>query len=146
MAWALHPEDQRNQEQKHQRQQTDDSDKRHHHGLAPDEARHGAQRSSGIRYYLRPFMAGSGHEDVLKALEGFNAALRSEPPSELTARLSHQSERLNQAITRYHAEGIRFAAFTLIRMLDKAGPELRQDTHAALQRLRDAIEASGLPH
>ena len=57
-----------------------------------------------------------------------------------------QSERLNQAITRYHAEGIRFAAFTLIRMLDNAGPELRQDTRAALQRLKDASEASGLPH
>lgn len=91
-------------------------------------------------------MAGSGHEDVLKALETFKTALSGEPPSDSTARLSHQSERLDQAIRLSHAEGIRFAAFTLIRMLNKAGAELRQETRVALQRLRDAIEASGLPH
>lgn len=85
-------------------------------------------------------------EAVLKALEAFTTELSSEPPSDFTARLDHQSERLTQAIRLSHAEGIRFAAFTLIRMLDKAGPELRQDTRAALQRVKDAIEASGLPH
>ena len=91
-------------------------------------------------------MAGLGRDAVLKQLETLGEVLTQEPPTDFTAKVHHHCERLDQAIRLSHAEGIRFAAFTLMRMSEKAGPELRSDTRAALQQLKSAIEASALPH
>ena len=51
---------------------------------------------------------------VLERLSAVRSALKNEPPNPSAARALEQCDRLELAITQFHAEGLRFAAFTLL--------------------------------
>ncbi len=83
---------------------------------------------------------------VLAALGAVRAALKNEPESALVTRALDQCERLELAITQFHAEGLRFAAFTLLRMVQSSGTGFTEPVHSATRNLKTALESAGYPH
>jgi len=83
---------------------------------------------------------------VLAALQGVRKALANEPEGPAVTRALDQCDRLQLSISQFHAEGLRFAAFTLFRMVEKSGPALREPVHSATRALKSALEKAGYPH
>jgi hypothetical protein len=83
---------------------------------------------------------------VLQKLEAVRAALRSEPAGPQVDQALAQCDRLQLAITQFHAEGLRFAAFTLLRMTLSPGALVGEPVRGAAQTLKTALEAAGFPH
>jgi hypothetical protein len=83
---------------------------------------------------------------VLAALTQVRSALRNEATSAPAARALEQCDRLELAITQFHAEGLRFAAFTLLRMVQSSGTVFTEPVHSATRNLKTALETAGYPH
>jgi hypothetical protein len=83
---------------------------------------------------------------VLEKLTDLRSALRKEPENPVVARALGQCDRLERAITQFHAEGLRFAAFTLLRMVFSQGTAFTEPVHIATLNLKSALEAAGYPH
>ena len=83
---------------------------------------------------------------VLERLSAVRSALISEPPSALKDRALEQCDRLEVAITQFHAEGLRFAAYTLLRMVFGQGTVFGEPVQIATQNLKSALETAGYPH
>ena len=83
---------------------------------------------------------------VLERLSALRLALQSEPQTPSVASAMEQCDRLERAITQFHAEGLRFAAFTLLRMVFAQGTAFTDAVHQATQSLKSALETSGYPH
>ena len=83
---------------------------------------------------------------VLDKLSAVRSALKNEPQTPPVARALEQCDRLELAITQFHAEGLRFAAFTLFRMVFSQGTVFTEPVHIATQNLKSALEAAGYPH
>lgn len=83
---------------------------------------------------------------VRGALAAVRSALEQEPASTGVAAALEQCGRLDVALTQFHTEGLRFAAFTLLRTIDRAGPALGEAVHAATLQLKTALESAGYPH
>ena len=83
---------------------------------------------------------------VLERLSAVRSALKNEPESPTTVRALEQCDRLEAAITQFHAEGLRFAAFTLFRMVFSQGTVLTPPVHLATQELKINLEGEGYPH
>jgi hypothetical protein len=83
---------------------------------------------------------------VLKHVDAVRAALRAEPASLQVTQALNQCDRLQLAITQFHAEGLRFAAFTLLRMTLSPATPLGAQVQAAAQNLKAALVAAGFPH
>ena len=83
---------------------------------------------------------------VLAALEAVRTALRNESSSPSAAAALAQCDRLELSIRQFHAEGLRFAAYTLLRMVRTAGAELGEPVHSATQNLKTALDSAGYPH
>jgi hypothetical protein len=83
---------------------------------------------------------------VLQKLEGVRAALRSEAAGAQVDHALAQCDRLELAVTQFHAEGLRFAAFTLLRMTLSPGTTLGEPVRGAAQTLKAALDAAGFPH
>ena len=83
---------------------------------------------------------------VLEKLAAVRAALDSEPASPEVARALDQCGRLELAIEQFHAEGLRFAAFTLLRMTLPPTTSLGAPVQSAAQNLKAALIAAGYPH
>ena len=83
---------------------------------------------------------------VLERLSAVRSALKNEPQSPAVARALEQCDRLELAINQFHAEGLRFAAFTLLRMVFGQGTAFTEPVHMATQSLKSALEAAGYPH
>jgi hypothetical protein len=83
---------------------------------------------------------------VLAALHQLRSALRSEATNVPIARALEQCDRLELAITQFHAEGLRFAAFTLLRMVQRSGTVFTEPVHSATRDLKTALETAGYPH
>jgi hypothetical protein len=83
---------------------------------------------------------------VLERLKAVRAALQNEPQSPSSARALEQCDRLELAITQFHAEGLRFAAFTLFRMVFAQGTVFTNSVHGATQELKTALDSAGYPH
>lgn len=83
---------------------------------------------------------------VLASLETVRAALRREPPSPSVTQALEQCDRLQLAISQFHAEGLRFAAFTLLRMVQSSGSVLTEPVQQATRDLKAALEAAHYPH
>ena len=84
--------------------------------------------------------------EVLAILNTVRAALQNEPPGDAATRALEQCDRLELAIGQFHAEGLRFAAFTLLRMVFGQGTAFGEPVHIATQNLKSALEAAGYPH
>lgn len=83
---------------------------------------------------------------VLERLSAVRSALKNEPQNPAVARALEQCDRLELAINQFHAEGLRFAAFTLLRMVFGSGTAFTEAVHIATQRLKSALETAGYPH
>ena len=83
---------------------------------------------------------------VLERLSAVRSALKNEPETLSSARALEQCARLELAITQFHAEGLRFAAFTLFRTVFAQGTVFTEPVHIATQNLKSALEAAGYPH
>ena len=83
---------------------------------------------------------------VLERLDAVRSALKNEPKNPAVARALDQCDRLELAIQQFHAEGLRFAAFTLLRMVFGQGTGFTEPVHIATQNLKSALETAGYPH
>ena len=83
---------------------------------------------------------------VLLALSCVRLALENERPTAEVARALDQCERLKLAINQFHAEGLRFAAYTLIHMVLNHGTGFTDPVHVATRDLKRTLEAAGYPH
>jgi hypothetical protein len=83
---------------------------------------------------------------VLEKLNAVRTALTNEPQNPAVARALDQCDRLELAINQFHAEGLRFAAFTLLRMVFSQGTVFTEPVHIATQDLKSALETAGYPH
>lgn len=83
---------------------------------------------------------------VLAALGAVRDALKNEPDSPPVAAALAQCDRLELSISQFHAEGLRFAAFTLLRMVHGSGTALAEPVHSATRNLKTALESAGYPH
>jgi hypothetical protein len=83
---------------------------------------------------------------VLTALSALRRALQNELNTAAAGRALDQCQRLELAIGQFHAEGLRFAAFTLLRMVQSSGTTFTDPVHRATRELRAALEAAGYPH
>jgi hypothetical protein len=83
---------------------------------------------------------------VLERLSAVRSALQNEPKTPLVERALEQCDRLELAITQFHAEGLRFAAFTLLKMVFGQGTAFTDPVHIATQNLKSALETAGYPH
>jgi hypothetical protein len=83
---------------------------------------------------------------VLETLERVRAALQNEPATPEVARALDQCTRLELAIHQFHAEGIRFAAYTLLRMVLSHGTGFTEPVHMATRALKTKLDAAGFPH
>lgn len=88
----------------------------------------------------------ANNEAVRAAVASVRQALGNSPETAETARALEQCDRLELAIGQAHAEGIRFAAFTLLRMVLSHGTDFTEPVQLATRRLKEALEAAGLPH
>jgi hypothetical protein len=83
---------------------------------------------------------------VLAALDTVRSALKNEPQTPEVARALDQCERLELSIRQFHAEGLRFAAYTLLRMVLSHGTSFTDPVHVATRELKAALDAAGFPH
>jgi hypothetical protein len=87
-------------------------------------------------------MTEASDQPVTDRLNDLRAALRADPSPD-AERALYQCDRLEQALKFWHAEGIRFAAFTIDRLV--CGPDSRMSEairrHAAA--LREALAGAG---
>ena len=83
---------------------------------------------------------------VLERLSAVRSALKNEPPSPDVTRALDQCDRLELAVSQFHAEGLRFAAFTLFRMVFSQGTPFSESVRIATQGLKSALELAGYPH
>jgi hypothetical protein len=83
---------------------------------------------------------------VLERLSAVRSAVKNEAQNPFTTRALEQCDRLELAITQFHAEGLRFAAFTLFRIVFAQGTVFTEPVHIATQNLKSALEAAGYPH
>jgi hypothetical protein len=91
-------------------------------------------------------MSATEKQSLLAKLDTLRQALEQEPATPGVTQALHQCERLHQAILQWHAEGLRFAAFTLNRLMQQPGANVRESTLAAAQELKRALDASGYQH
>jgi hypothetical protein len=83
---------------------------------------------------------------VLAALQSVRDALQNEPAGPVITRALDQCDRLELAISQFHAEGLRFAAFTLLRLVNTNGTAFTEPVHSATQKLQHALVMAGYPH
>jgi hypothetical protein len=83
---------------------------------------------------------------VLTALDGVCAALKNQTQTAEVTRATEQCARLQMAIDQFHAEGIRFAAYTLLHMVLSHGTGFTEPVHRATRELKAALETAGFPH
>jgi hypothetical protein len=88
----------------------------------------------------------SNKDAVLGKLAAVRAALQAEPASPLVTQALDQCDRLKLAISQFHAEGLRFAAFTLLRLTQAPGTAWGAAVQTAAQDFKTALDEAGYPH
>lgn len=83
---------------------------------------------------------------VFARLDAVRAALKDEPAGPLVTQALGQCDRLQMAISQFHAEGLRFAAFTLLRLTQPSGTGLGEPVRKAARDLTSALDEAGYPH
>jgi hypothetical protein len=80
---------------------------------------------------------------LIASLGVLRAALDREPSTPLVIQALHQCERLEHAVLQSHAEGLRFAAFTLSRLMQQPGANLGEATKTAARALQKDLDGAG---
>jgi hypothetical protein len=83
---------------------------------------------------------------VLARVEKLRIALQAEPPAAAKQQAIEQLDRLQRAISQFHAEGLRFAVFTLLRLINPRRGSASQPVQQATHDLKSALEMAGYPH
>ena len=83
---------------------------------------------------------------VLARLHAVRAALKEETAGPLATQALDQCDRLQMAISQFHAEGLRFAAFTLLRLTQAPGTSFGEPVRKAAHELKSALDEAGYPH
>jgi hypothetical protein len=83
---------------------------------------------------------------VLAALNSVRSALQNEPQTREVTRALDQCHRLELAIQQFHAEGLRFAAYTLLHMVLSHGTGFTEPVQITTRELKKALETAGYPH
>jgi hypothetical protein len=83
---------------------------------------------------------------VLASLESLRQLLKKQPQSAEVLRALEQCARLELAIRQFHAEGLRFAAYTLLHMVLSHGTGFTDPVHVATRELKAALDTAGYPH
>lgn len=83
---------------------------------------------------------------VVVCVQALRDTLAHEPLSDAITQARHQCDRLEQGLVLAHPEGIRFAAHTLLRLIDPARGATSAAVAEARRRLKDALAAGGFPH
>ncbi len=83
---------------------------------------------------------------ILQILDALRAALRAESASPQLKQALEQCDRLQLAISQFHAEGLRFAAFTLFRTTLPPTTTFGAAAQALAQQLKTALDSAGYPH
>jgi hypothetical protein len=83
---------------------------------------------------------------ILEILDALRSELRAEPSNPQLKQALEQSDRLQLAISQFHAEGLRFAAFTLFRMTLPPTTTFGAPVQAVAQKLKAALDSAGYPH
>ena len=83
---------------------------------------------------------------VLASLDMVRQALKTSPASLDVIEALAQCDRLQVAIQQFHAEGLRFAAFTLLRMVQSKGTVFTESVRQATLDLKAALDTAGYPH
>jgi hypothetical protein len=83
---------------------------------------------------------------VLASLDTVRQALNTGPASPEVAEALAQCDRLQLAIQQFHAEGLRFAAFTLLRMVQSKGTVFTGSVQQATRDLKAVLDIAGYPH
>ena len=83
---------------------------------------------------------------VLSRLRELRETLAVEQISDQVTKARHQCDRLEHGISLAHPEGIRFAAHTLLRLLDSSLAPSGSALAQSRERLRAALEAGKFPH
>ena len=77
-------------------------------------------------------------------VEALKADLASSPTAEYIEKALYHCARLTVAIRSSHNEGMRFAAFTVLKIVRDHAAELPPAVTSRAQAIRSALEASGL--
>jgi hypothetical protein len=85
-------------------------------------------------------------QSLIALLDALRARLTEETTTPLVTQALHQCERLHQAILQFHAEGLRFASFTLHRLMQQPGANWQDSTQAAARALKEGLDAAGYGH
>jgi hypothetical protein len=88
-------------------------------------------------------MANTDKTTLIALVDALTGELTAEPASAVATQALHQCDRLRQSIVQFHAEGLRFAAFTLTRLMQQPGANLRESTQTAARQLKDALDEAG---
>lgn len=83
---------------------------------------------------------------ILARLDAVRAALKNEPAGPLATQALDQCDRLQMAISQFHAEGLRFAAFTLLRLAQPPGTSFSEPVQTAAHDLKSALDEAGYPY
>ena len=87
--------------------------------------------------------ATDSREAVLAQLAEFRLALDAALPGDAVQRVHYHVDRLEQALRSSHAEGIRFAAYTIAHTLATGSEQFPPAAVRAFEGLRTALEQAG---
>lgn len=88
-------------------------------------------------------MATTDKTTLIALVDALTGELAGETARPVVTQALHQCDRLRQSIVQFHAEGLRFAAFTLTRLMQQPGANLRESTQTAGRQLKDALDEAG---
>jgi hypothetical protein len=81
---------------------------------------------------------------LIGRVQTLRSSLQREPVSLVVSQALHQCERLEQAILQSHAEGLRFASFTLNRLMQQPGTNLGESSKSAARALKEGLDGAGV--
>jgi hypothetical protein len=85
-------------------------------------------------------------EIVLVRIRELREALEREPLTDRVMKARHQCDRLEHGVSQAHQEGIRFAAHTLLHLLDSGLAPPGSALAHSRDQLRAALEGGRFPH
>jgi hypothetical protein len=89
-------------------------------------------------------MAITDKQALISRVETLRSSLEQEPASPVVSQALHQCDRLEQAILQSHTEGLRFASFTLNRLMQQPGANLGESSKSAARALKEGLDGAGV--
>lgn len=81
---------------------------------------------------------------VADAIDRLEQLLAAQPDNHRRQQAIYQAGRLRRALAASHQEGVRFAAFTLGKIVQDAAASWSPEVAATTREIRDGLEAAGV--